>query len=90
MEANDIEPKETVPASRKLQEADATAIAAASNKIIVCKGKSIKRFKGGPETDAEAIEAMLGTTGNLRAPLLRVGKLTLVGFNEEVYTTSLL
>lgn len=28
---------------------------------------------------------MLGPTGNLRAPCLRVGKTTLVGFNDEVY-----
>jgi len=90
MEANGIAAKETVSANKKLQETDATSIARASNKIIVCKGKSIKRFKGGEDFDAEAVPAMLGTTGNLRAPLLRVGKLTLVGFNEEVYTDSLL
>ena len=29
---------------------------------------------------------MLGPTGNLRAPCLRVGKTVLVGFNEEAYT----
>ena len=90
MEANDITPKEVIPASRKLQAADATDIAKASSKIIVCKGKSIKRFKGGADYDSDAIPAMLGTTGNLRAPLLRIGKLTLVGFNEEIYTDSLL
>ena len=29
---------------------------------------------------------MLGPTGNLRAPCLRVGKTVLVGFDEETYT----
>lgn len=33
---------------------------------------------------------MLGPTGNLRAPTLRVGKTVVVGFNEEVYNRSLL
>jgi hypothetical protein len=28
---------------------------------------------------------MLGPTGNLRAPCLRVGKTVLVGFNEDAY-----
>jgi hypothetical protein len=28
---------------------------------------------------------MLGATGNLRAPTIRVGNKLLVGFNEEVY-----
>ncbi len=35
--------------------------------------------------DEEAILAMLGPTGNLRAPTLVVGKTILVGFNEDVY-----
>jgi len=29
---------------------------------------------------------MLGATGNLRAPTIRVGKKLLVGFNEDVYS----
>jgi len=28
---------------------------------------------------------MLGPTGNLRAPCLRVGKTLIVGFNEDLY-----
>ena len=31
------------------------------------------------------VEKMLGPTGNLRAPCIRVGKTILVGFNEEVF-----
>ncbi|MEC8645314.1 MAG: ArsC family (seleno)protein, partial [Pseudomonadota bacterium] len=34
---------------------------------------------------SEAIESMLGPTGNLRAPTIRIGKTYLVGFNEEVF-----
>ena len=33
-----------------------------------------------------ALDAMLGPTGNLRAPTVRVGKTLMVGFNDEVYT----
>jgi hypothetical protein len=36
------------------------------------------------------LEAVLGPTGNLRAPTLRVGKTLLVGFSEEVYRKQLL
>lgn len=32
------------------------------------------------------VDAMLGPTGNLRAPCLVVGKTVLVGFNDEAYT----
>ena len=31
------------------------------------------------------VAAMLGPTGNLRAPTIRVGKTVVVGFADEVY-----
>ena len=37
----------------------------------------------------EMVDAMLGPTGNLRAPTLRSGKTLLVGFNEEKYAAVL-
>ena len=43
-----------------------------------------------PEGLDEAIDAMLGPTGNLRAPTLRSGDTLLVGFNEEQFTSTLL
>ena len=36
-------------------------------------------------TQEEVLKLMLGPTGNLRAPTLRVGKKLLVGFNAEAY-----
>ena len=43
----------------------------------------------GPPTD-DVVDAMLGPTGNLRAPTLRVGSTLLVGFNEDAYREVLL
>jgi hypothetical protein len=90
LEANGITPKETVSASRKLGRADAAALAAKANQIIIAKGKAVARFatKGGAPDDA--IDAMLGPTGNLRAPTLRCGKTLVVGFNEDEYSSVLL
>jgi hypothetical protein len=91
MDANGLEPKETVPASRMLGRADALALAKSANRIVVAKGKKVSTFevkKGKPP--GEAVDAMLGPTGNLRAPALRVGKTLLVGFNEEPYAEVLL
>jgi arsenate reductase-like glutaredoxin family protein len=90
MEANSVQVKEVVSAGKKLQEKDARAIAKASSRILVAKGKSLKEFKGGASFDKDAIPAMLGTTGNLRAPLVRVGKTTRVGYNEDLYGEHLL
>jgi arsenate reductase-like glutaredoxin family protein len=90
MDANGIEPRETVLASKKLGKKDAAAIARAASKVIVAKGKKVSEFKPGGKAASDVIEAMLGPTGNLRAPTLRSGKTVLVGFNEEVYGDSLL
>jgi len=56
--------------------------------VIVAKGKNVTRFdtKSALESPTDLVAAMLGPTGNLRAPTLLVGKTLLVGFNEEVYT----
>ena len=39
----------------------------------------------GAKPTSDAVKAMLGPTGNLRAPTARVGKTLVVGFNEEAY-----
>ena len=85
-----MEAKEKVPASKKLQAEDAAAMLRQAKKLIAIKGKKISEFKLNGEPDDEAVAAMLGPTGNLRAPTLRVGKTLIVGFNEEILTEQIL
>ena len=86
MEARNVEIKEQIPASRKLQASDAQGLLKKAATLTVAKGKKVTEFKGG-KPDDDAIKAMLGATGNLRAPTIVIGKTLLVGFNEEVYQT---
>ncbi len=58
--------------------------------MIVAKGKKVSEFKTAGRAPKDAVDAMLGPTGNLRAPTLRAGKTVLVGFNDEAYSDSLL
>ena len=45
---------------------------------------------GKPEFDRAGLEAaVIGPSGNLRAPTLRVGKTWLVGFHAETYAEKL-
>ena len=90
MDANAIEPKETVSASKKLGKRKAADLIKSANKLIVAKGKKSSVFKAGDLKSSEALAAMLGPTGNLRAPTLKVGKTLVVGFNDEIYSESLL
>ena len=85
MDANGIETKELVPASRKLGRKDAGEIAKNASLVIVAKGKKISEFKPGGKAGKDVVDAMLGPTGNLRAPTIRRGKTVIVGFNEEVF-----
>ena len=85
IEASKIAISETVPASRKLQRDDALKLLKNANKLTVAKGKKVVEFSGKDKTSDEAVSAMLGSTGNLRAPTAVVGKNLLVGFNEDAY-----
>jgi hypothetical protein len=81
--------KEEIPASRKLGKSDARAIAKDSSKVYVAKGKKLDVFDMKSATLSEVAEKMLGPTGNLRAPTMRVGKTTVVGFSDDAFETVL-
>ena len=78
-----------MPASRKLGKSDAAKLVRGASRVIAAKGKKVMRFAGGKAT-AEVVAAMLGPTGNLRSPTLRVGKTLLVGFDDAAFREVLL
>ena len=75
-------------ASAKLGRKEAAALAKGAATVIVAKGKKLSEFKGGTAGKG-VVDAMLGPTGNLRAPTIRRGKTVLVGFNEEAFAARL-
>ena len=77
---------ETIPASRKLQRSDAEELLGKARRVAVAKGRKLTEFSGAETTSDAAAMAMLGTTGNLRAPTMVVGETLLVGFNETLFT----
>ena len=79
-----------MPASRKLGRKDASAMAKAASLVVVAKGKKISEFKPGGKAGKDVVDAMLGPTGNLRAPTIRKGKRVVVGFNDEAFEKYLL
>ncbi len=90
MDANGLEPGERVSASRKLGRDDARSILEASTRVIVAKGRRLDEIETGGEVDESVLDLFLGATGNLRAPLVRAGTTTLVGFNDEAWSQALL
>lgn len=56
-------------------------------KLVVAKGQKVLTFdlaKDAPTDDA-LLAALMGNSGNLRAPTFKVGSTLLVGFNAEAY-----
>jgi hypothetical protein len=66
---------------------EALALARAAARVVVGKGKKVVPFdmKKEPPDDDTLAAHLLGPTGNLKAPTLRVGDTLLVGFGEEAY-----
>jgi len=87
LEASKVDILDTVMASKKLQASDAKALLTDASKVIAMKGKKVLEFDVSSKVGSDAVEAMLGPTGNMRAPTIRVGNTYLVGFNEDVFTS---
>jgi hypothetical protein len=86
-----VEVAETVIANKhKLDRAAALALARKAREIVVAKGKKVVRFDMATRpSDADLAAALLGPTGNLRAPTIKVGDTLLVGFDADEYAALL-
>jgi arsenate reductase-like glutaredoxin family protein len=73
--------------SEALGKKEALKMAAESSEIYASKGtKTVHLDLRKEKPSAEVLAGiMLGPTGNLRAPTLRIGKTLLIGFDQETY-----
>jgi arsenate reductase-like glutaredoxin family protein len=72
--------RETRPSkSHPLTDAEVTGLLKEVETVLIAKGKKVVEAKAA-ETK---VDDLRGPTGNIRAPLVRVGKKLLVGFNPE-------
>ena len=63
-------------------------MARAAHRLIAAKGKKVTTIdlQRTPPADDVLAGLMLGPTGNLRAPIMRVGQTILVGYNDQAFT----
>ena len=63
-------------------------MARAAHRLIAAKGKKVTTIdlQSAPPADDVLVGLMLGPTGNLRAPIMRVGQTILVGYNDQAFT----
>jgi arsenate reductase-like glutaredoxin family protein len=59
-----------------------------AHRLVAAKGKKVTTLdlQTAPPADDVLAGLMLGPTGNLRAPLMRVGQTILVGYNDQAFT----
>jgi len=63
-------------------------MARAAHRLIAAKGKKVTTIdlQRTPPADDVLAGLMLGPTGNLRAPIMRVEQTILVGYNDQAFT----
>lgn len=88
---NNFESKEIVDARKQsLGKQDALKLANDVSEIYSARGKTVTHIKlAEAPSEKELMDALIGPTGNLRAPSIKVGDKLLVGFNEEMFNTIL-
>jgi hypothetical protein len=89
LDAKSLVPTERVSASKQLGRADAARLVRAAKRVIVVKGKALRSFAPNGQAPAEVVDAVLGPTGNLRAPAVVIESTLIVGWNEEAYGDAL-
>lgn len=79
----------TVSDARKARvgPAEALALARKMDRVVAMRGKKVVTIslKGESPDDETLLAALIGPSGNLRAPAAVVGRTLLIGFNEDEY-----
>ncbi len=68
-------------------EADARSLLKGIDRLVSGKGKKVVTvdLRKTKPVWSELAPLMLGPTGNLRAPVIRVGSTLVIGFNDDMY-----
>jgi len=89
LEANAVGPAaEVVDATKqRFGREDALKLAKSADRIVAGKGKNVVVFdmKTAQPDDDTLAAVLLGPSGNLKAPTLRLGRTLLIGFSEPAY-----
>ena len=83
-----VETEELVDARKvKLKLKDAYALLEGMDELVAARGRKVERvdLRSGRPERAMVERLMLGPTGHLRAPALKVGRRLLIGFDEATY-----
>ena len=88
MASRSLTAREVVDARKEpVAKRETVSILRGTNRVVAMKGKKVVDYdlKKEPPVEKELLSNIMGPTGNLRAPALRIGKTLVVGFNEDTW-----
>lgn len=68
-----------------IAEPEAWALLAGAGRILVGRGAKVEEFTPSGANRPEIMAKVLGRSGSLRAPSLKIGTEFLIGYGEEMY-----
>jgi hypothetical protein len=75
---------------QRFDHAAALELATKASLVICCRGKKAVEFRPGTDCEqSELLKAMMGPSGNLRAPAALVGSTLLIGWNQDAWQAAL-
>lgn len=90
LDDRNIAVRETVEARKvKIQKDQAWDMLRTADEIIVGRGGRFVVLRPSEAGRKDILDQCLGRTGTLRAPVLKIGRRFLVGFNRDMYETCL-
>jgi arsenate reductase-like glutaredoxin family protein len=78
---------QTASGKTKIDASEALALVRDASKLVVARGKRTVEYDLAADSpsDEELRSLILGRSGSLRAPAVRVGKTLLIGYNADLY-----
>jgi arsenate reductase-like glutaredoxin family protein len=81
-----VQPEFVIANKVKIHRDEALTLARQAKQVCVAKGKKWLKYDASDgATDDELCSVILGRSGTLRAPAMRVGEIFVVGFHPEGY-----
>ena len=86
LDTHSLQPESRTDARK--EQMDATAVwdlMGSAERIVVAKGRRVETFVPTEDTQESILKVVMGRSGNLRAPTVRIGDSFFVGFNNALY-----
>ena len=88
LDTHNLQAESRTDARKEKMEAEAVwELMGSAKRIVVAKGTRVETFVPTEDTQESILKAVMGRSGNLRAPTMRTGDVFLVGYNDMLYQT---